>query len=81
MPLCHRMRVLETFNLPGRGLIVSTDEVIEFPFGARRIANIRSPHGAKSQAEIRRSASHYPDYLLMNVGKDDVPVGSTIDLG
>lgn len=74
------MRVLDTFNLPERGLIVSTDEVIEFPFGARRIATIRSPSGAQIQAEIRRSVSHDHDYLLMSVGKDDVPIGSTIDL-
>ena len=74
------MRVLDTFDVPGRGLVVSTDEVIEFPSGSRRIATVSSPDGARIQVEIRPSVSHNPDYLLMNVGKQDVPIGSTIDV-
>lgn len=73
------MRVLESFILPGRGLIVSTDEVIELP-GTHRVANVKSPDGTQFQAEIVRSNSHNPDYLLVGVGKDDVPVGSMIDV-
>ena len=73
------MRVLESFILLGRGLIVSTDEVIELP-GTHRVANVKSPDGTHFQAEIIRSNSHNPDYLLVGVGKDDVPVGSMIDV-
>lgn len=42
VPHCHRMRVLDTFDVHGRGVIVSTDEVIEFPFGAPVTGNAQA---------------------------------------
>jgi hypothetical protein len=75
------MRVLDTFVLPGRGLIVSTDKVANVTFVDRRIATITLPDGSKLEAEVLGSRLQHPDYLLAGIGKDDVPIGSIIEIG
>lgn len=75
------MRVLDTFLVPDRGLIVSTDEAIAISSSNRCFVTVRAPDGTNLSAEVVGAALGQQDYLLLGVGKDEVPVGSLIKVG
>ena len=82
------MIVAETFEITGRGLAVAVDEVTDLPVGKKLAAVIHRPDGSTLRAEafkewlLRRTLDPIENeaFLLLGLTKDDVPVGSDLEL-
>lgn len=80
------MRVIETFEITGRGVVVLADETTDHSAGARLVATVRRPDGSTVNAEAfkerllryRPEAIENEAYLLRKLSKTDVPIGSEI---
>jgi hypothetical protein len=80
------MRVIETFQITGRGLAVAVDEPTDLPAGKRLLAMVIKPDGERLTADAYKEwlLRHTPKpvegeaFLLMGLAAEDVPVGSEI---
>src|SRR5690349_10019572 len=83
-----QMKVVETFRISGRGLVVMIDTTTELPVGKKLSATITRPDGSTVLADafkewLRRSSQEPIDqeaFLLLGLSESDVPLGSDVRL-
>ncbi len=79
-------RVIETFHIIGRGLVVVVDGTSNLPVGRGLPVEIETPRGQRFTTMAfrewpRREApleDEHDAYLLEGLRRDDVPVGSIL---
>ncbi len=82
------MRIVETFQITGRGLAVAVEESTELPVGRKLLAVVNRPDGSSISVEaykewlLRRHSEpmEKETFLLMGLSKSDVPIGSKLQL-
>ncbi len=82
------MKIVDTFEITGRGLAVATDEITSLPVTAELVAKITCPDGAILSAAaykewlLRRQpiVQESEVFLLRGVSKPEVPIGSEIEI-
>ncbi len=82
------MRVADTFQITGRGLVVAVEGTTELPVAKKLAAIVRRPDGTTIEAEafkewlLRRTPEpiEREAFLLPGLCKDDIPIGSEIEL-
>jgi hypothetical protein len=80
------MRVVDTYGIAERGLIVEVRETSTLPLGKSLTAEITLPDGTKRSTQalkerlLRRSPAIVSGeaFLLVGLSKGDVPIGSEI---
>lgn len=82
------MRVADTFQIAGRGLVVAVDEVTDLPVGKKLAATVVRPDGSTVDADafkewlLRRTPEPLESeaFLLPGLTKGDVPIGSELQI-
>ena len=82
------MKIVDTFEITGRGLAVAIDEVTNLPVGAELAATITRSDGvtftaiAYKEWLLRRQpvVQETEAFLLRGVSKLDAPIGSEIEI-
>lgn len=82
-------KIVETFEISGRGVVVIITETVDLGVGKKLAATIRRPDGTSFDAIamqewlLRRTvtAVEHAAFLLADVPKRNVPLGSTINFG
>lgn len=81
------MRIVDTFQITGRGLVVAVESFSGLPVGKKLAATIIRPDGTSIFADAfkewllrREQKAETEAFLLMGLSKDDVPAGSEIEL-
>jgi hypothetical protein len=80
------MKILETFQIKGHGLLVIVDQPTDFPY-KKLAAKITRPDGkivftqAFQELPLRTdpSAPKNDAFLIIELSKNDVPIGSDIE--
>jgi hypothetical protein len=80
-------KVVETFEITDRGVVVVIDETVDLGVGKKLAATIRRPDGSTFEAVamqewlLRRRLTpvEHLAFLLADIPKVDVPLGSTIE--
>jgi hypothetical protein len=83
-----RMKIVDTFEITGRGLAVAIDEITNLPVGAELVAAITRPDGTTFRAIaykewlLRRQpvVQEAEAFLLRGVSKLEAPIGSEIEI-
>lgn len=78
------MRIDDTFDIAGRGLVVAISDCTGLPSGRSLIATVTRPDGSQVTAEafkesLLRKTTTPPEgeaFLLKGLGKADIPIGS-----
>ena len=84
--MVREFRVKDTFNVAGRGVVALLDGKTGLGIGKPHVVSVRTPEGRVQRTEAFRevvSTSREQErsdegILLMNLSKEDVPVGSTV---
>jgi hypothetical protein len=82
------MRIVEAFEITGRGLVVVVDEQTDAPAGQRLSATIVQPDGssvsvAATKEWLLRRATHPPEreaFLLIGLSMSETLVGAELRL-
>ncbi len=82
------MKIIDTFQITGRGLVVAIDETTELPVGKKLLAVMSRTDGssisvdAYKESFLRKNSQPIEGeaFLLMGLSKLDVPLGSELQL-
>ena len=82
------MKVLETFEISNRGIVVAVDGLTDLPVAKELEAQIKRPDGSVRQFKASKEflKRTYPEpaeteaFLVYQATKDDIAVGSEIEL-
>lgn len=80
------MRIIEVFQITGRGAAVVIDGITDFPVAKKFAATVIKPDGTSFGAEGWKEWLHRRNpepiereaFLLMGIAKEEVPVGSEL---
>ena len=84
------LKVEETFMISGRGLVVVLDGQTELGVGVPHDVEILTPTGQSHRTKAHKEwllsgrpspSSEKEAFLLLNLDKDDVPLGSVVRFG
>jgi hypothetical protein len=75
------MRVIDTFEISGRGVVVVVDETTDLQVSKKLFASVMRPDGSAILAGAFKEFRHLKPgekeaFLLMGLSKSDVPIGS-----
>ncbi|MGR4865272.1 hypothetical protein [Caulobacter sp. LARHSG274] len=82
------MKIVDTFEIIGRGLVVATDEITSLPVATELLATITRPDGATFAAAAYKEwlfwrqpvARESEAFLLRGLSKPEVPIDSEIEI-
>jgi len=82
------MKIIETFEITGRGLAVAVEGATELPVSKKLLAAVTRPDGSSISADaykewlLRRNPQPVEKaaFLLIGLSKSDVPLGSELQL-